>query len=116
MICALTLTPAQLALKAKVEGVPEIPYEAVPNFFKLPDGFYFGECLGVATNCTGHTFVYGRGHRTRILEFDQTGKFLRFVGDGVYGKWETAGIGAFRSTITTENSKLSRGGAVGHLH
>ena len=73
---AQALTPAQLALKAKVEGVPEIPYEAVPNFLKLPDDLYFGESVGVATNSKGHTFVYDRGHQTRIFEFDQTGKFI----------------------------------------
>ena len=84
-IQAQALTPAQLALKAKVEGVPDIPYEAVPNFLKLPDDLYFGESVGVATNSKGHTFVYDRGHRTRIFEFDQTGKFLHFVGDGLYG-------------------------------
>lgn len=82
---AQALTPAQLALKAKVEGVPDIPYEAVPNFLKLPDDLYFGESVGVATNSKGHTFVYDRGHQTRIFEFDQTGKFLHFVGEGLYG-------------------------------
>jgi hypothetical protein len=99
MVCALTvgllatahyavaqaLTPAQLALKAKLEGVPEIPYEAVPNFLKLPEDLYFGESVGVATNSKGHTFVYDRGHQTRIFEFDQSGKFLHFVGAGLYG-------------------------------
>jgi hypothetical protein len=82
---AQPLTLAQLALQAKVEGVPAIPYEAVPNFLKLPDDIYFGESVGVATNSKGHTFVYDRGHRTLTFEFDQTGKFLYFAGDGLYG-------------------------------
>src|ERR1700687_6216030 len=29
--------------KAKAENVPEIAYDAVPNFFKLPPDVYFGE-------------------------------------------------------------------------
>ena len=72
------LTPAQMALKAKVEGVPDISYEAVPNFLKLPGDLYFGESVGAATNSKGHTFVYDRGHRTCIFEFDQTGKSTRW--------------------------------------
>src|ERR1700688_757678 len=66
-------------LKAKAQNVPEIPYEAVPNFLKLPPNLYFGESIGVATNSKGHVFVYDRGHETRLFEFDQTGKFLLFI-------------------------------------
>jgi len=72
-------------LKAKAQNVPEIPAEVVPNFLKLPPNLYFGESIGVATNSKGHIFVYDRGHETRLFEFDQTGKFLRFIGDGLYG-------------------------------
>ena len=35
---AQTLTRAQERAKAKAENVPEIPYESVPNFLKLPPG------------------------------------------------------------------------------
>jgi len=72
-------------LKAKAQNVPEIPYEPVSNFFKLPADVYFGESIGVATNSKGHVFVYDRGHETRLFEFDQNGNFLRFIGDGLYG-------------------------------
>jgi outer membrane protein assembly factor BamB len=72
-------------LKAKAQNVAEIPAEVVPNFLKLPPSLYFGESIGVATNSKGHIFVYDRGHETRLFEFDQTGKFLRFIGDGLYG-------------------------------
>jgi DNA-binding beta-propeller fold protein YncE len=82
---AQNLTPAQKKLKAKAENVPEIPLELVTNFFKLPDDQYFGESIGVATNSKGHYFVYERGRQTRLMEFDQTGKFLRFIGEGLYG-------------------------------
>ena len=71
-------------LKAKAQNVPEIPYEAVPNFLKLPPDMYFGESIGVATNSKGHVFVYERGPR-RGFEFDQNGKYLRLIGEGLYG-------------------------------
>ena len=73
------------ALKAKAQNVPEIPYELVSNFFKLPADQYFGESIGVATNSKGHVYVYDRGHETRLFEFDQNGNFLRFIGEGLYG-------------------------------
>jgi hypothetical protein len=72
-------------LKAKAQSVPEIPSEPVSNFLKLPADVYFGESIGVATNSKGHTFVYDRGHETRLFEFDQNGNFQRFIGEGLYG-------------------------------
>lgn len=82
---AQTLTRAQERAKAKAENVPEIPYESVPNFLKLPAGLYFGETVGVATNSKGHVFVYTRSYNTRLFEFDQTGKFVKEIGEGLYG-------------------------------
>ena len=79
------LTPAQLNAKAKAQNVPEIPFESVPNFLKLPPNFYLGEGIGVATNSKGHVFVYTRGQETRLFEFDQKGGFVREIGDGLYG-------------------------------
>ena len=42
--------------KAKAT-TPEIPFESVANFFKMPAGLYMGEGVGVATNSKGHVFV-----------------------------------------------------------
>src|SRR5579864_4648114 len=78
-------TPAQMRAKAKAQNVPEIPYEAVPNFLKLPPNLYLGEGIGVATNSKGHVFVYTRSQDTRLFEFDATGKFVREIGEGLYG-------------------------------
>jgi len=67
-------------------AVPEIPFDSVPNFLKLPDGLYLGEVPGVATNSKGHVFVYSRTGTTtatlggsrvfthggsRLFEFDE---------------------------------------------
>src|ERR1700674_5431026 len=71
--------------KAKAENVPEIAYDTVPNFFKLPADIYFGEGIGIATNSKGHVFVYTRSGRTKLLEFDQNGNYLREIGQGNYG-------------------------------
>src|SRR6476469_7603320 len=70
--------------KAKAT-TPEIPFESVANFFKLPAGLYMGEGTGVATNSKGHVFVYVRSGETRLFEFDQNGAFIKEFGAGSYG-------------------------------
>src|SRR2546430_16638232 len=75
-----------VAGQAKAKATtPEIPFESVPNFFKLPPGLYMGEGVGVATNSKGHVFVYSRSGETRLFEFDQTGAFVKEFAGGSYG-------------------------------
>src|SRR5882672_8411480 len=93
---------AAIALGASLaaQNVPEIAYDANADLLKLPDAIHLGEAAGVATNSKGHIFVYSRtgaSHATvgtsrtfykagsRLFEFDQTGKFVREIGVGVYG-------------------------------
>ena len=78
-------TPKQLEQKAKAQGVPEIPYESVPNFIKMPQDLYLGEAMGVATNSKGHVFVFTRSATTRLFEFDPQGNFVREIGLELYG-------------------------------
>ena len=79
------LTPAALAARAKAQNVPDIPFDSVPNFFKMPPNLYLGEGIGVASNSKGHIFIYTRSQRTRLFEFDQKGNFVRELGEGLYG-------------------------------
>src|SRR5215467_11941352 len=89
---------ASLALGAALsaQSVAEIAYDANADLLALPS---YGEVAGVATNSRGHIFVYARtGHgvatlgdeRTfyhggsRLFEFDQNGKFVKEIGQGVY--------------------------------
>src|SRR5579872_3337121 len=67
------------------DTAPDIPYTSVPNFLKLPTGLYMGEGIAVASNSKGHFFVFTRSRRTRLFEFDQTGEFVREIGDNLYG-------------------------------
>src|SRR5579863_6127890 len=72
-------------LLAQAQSAPEIPYESVPNFLKLPPHQYLGEAAGVAVNSKGHVFVFSRSVHTQLLEFDPDGTFLRLIGDDLYG-------------------------------
>jgi hypothetical protein len=81
----LAAGPLFAQAKARAQNVPEIPYESVPNFLKMPPGLYMGEAIGVATNSKGHVFVYTRSANTRLFEFDQNGNYVREIGEGNYG-------------------------------
>ena len=82
---ALLAAPALAQSKAKAQNVPEIPFDTVPNYLKMPPGLYMGEAMGVATNSKGHLFVFTRSANTRLFEFDQNGKYVREIGEGNYG-------------------------------
>jgi hypothetical protein len=81
----LAAAPVFAQSKATVENVPEIAYESVPNFFKLPPNLFLGEGIGIASNSKGHIFIYTRSQRTRLFEFDQNGNYVREIGEGLYG-------------------------------
>ncbi len=82
---AATLSAQNVAGPAKAKATtPEIPFDSVPNFFKLPAGLYMGEGTGVATNSKGHIFVFTRSGESRLFEFDQTGAFVKEFGAGSY--------------------------------
>ena len=49
----------------------------------LPDGLKWGAPSSVAFNSAGHFFVFNRG-ASPLVEFDQTGKFVRVLGEGRY--------------------------------
>jgi len=85
VFAAMCANAAHAQMKATAQNVPEIPYESVRNFLRLPANLYLGEAIGVATNSKGHVFVYTRSANTRLFEFDQNGKYVREVGEGLYG-------------------------------
>jgi DNA-binding beta-propeller fold protein YncE len=94
----MLVAAAGVALGASLfaQSVPELNFDANADVLTLPS---FGEVAGVATNSKGHVFVYARtGHgvatlgdeRTfyhggsRLFQFDQAGKFVKEIGQGVY--------------------------------
>ena len=67
LVLAVCLAPFVQVL-AQSQPVPEIPFESVPDFLKLPPDMYLGEVAGVAVNSKGHIFVFSRGntHGARV--------------------------------------------------
>ena len=76
------------------QSAPQIPFDSIAEFPKLPDGMNFGEVPGVAVNSKGHVFVFTRSNSAngpayaptaaQLLEFTAEGDFVREVGKGLY--------------------------------
>ena len=93
---AALLTAAPLLAQ---RTAPTIQFDAVDPL-SFPDDIYLGEAVGVATNSTGHVFVYTRAgtvnatlgtnrvflrSAARLFEFDEDGRYRREIGQGLYG-------------------------------
>lgn len=96
LVCMLLCASSVLAQSS----IPELSYDTSSNFLKWPEHIYMGEPAGVAHNSKGHIFIYTRTgsvnlstgtSRTfvrggsRLFEFDQSGKFVREIGQDLYG-------------------------------
>ena len=59
------------------QGVPQLPFQSVPDPLTLPNDIHFGEVAGVAVNSKGHIFdwrvqkLVTKGSGTRYLNFEQ---------------------------------------------
>jgi DNA-binding beta-propeller fold protein YncE len=74
---------AQIAKSVEFLPVPELGYRVVPDFFELPPSAGFGEASGVALNSKGHIFLFQRA-KPMLAEYDERGKFVRGIGDGLW--------------------------------
>ncbi|MGB9066941.1 MAG: peptidyl-alpha-hydroxyglycine alpha-amidating lyase family protein [Candidatus Acidiferrales bacterium] len=98
-ILALTSFLLLAAPSFAQQNVPEIPFDSIPDFLKLPPDMNFGEVPGVAVNSKGHIFVFTRSNSANgpaygasaaeLLEFGPEGEFLREIGKGLYA-WSEA--------------------------
>ncbi len=81
-------------------SVPEIAFDSVPDFLNTGDNPYLGEAVGVAANSKGHIYVFTRTGSnaatlgtnrvfvrgaSRLFEYDEKGRFVREIGQGLYG-------------------------------
>jgi hypothetical protein len=96
--------------------VPELGYQLVPDFFVYPSPAQEGEASGVALNSKGHIFLFQRAH-PMLAEFDERGKFLRSIGEGLFDHPHGLRIDAEDNMWTTDDGnhlvlKLSPSGRV----
>jgi DNA-binding beta-propeller fold protein YncE len=74
-----------LKLLPKAIDAPDIKYEVVRDFMKLPPNVYLGEGIGVARNSKGNIYVNSCAQQTKTFEFDKNGNYLREIGKELYG-------------------------------
>jgi hypothetical protein len=98
LTCVLFAQQTQTPQTQALQNMPQIQFQSVPDFLKLPPDLYLGEATGVAVNSKGHIFVLSRGNTTgpaygaaaaQLLEFAPDGKFLREIGHNLYA-WSFA--------------------------
>ena len=81
-------------------------FEYIPNWAKLPAGWNFVECPGVAIDSQDNVYVLTRGQHP-IIVFNREGDFLRSFGEGLFTD-RTHGL-----AITHDDSLLA---AVSYTH
>ena len=81
--CPASFTAQQQA--APLKGVPQ--FAADPKWPVLPDGFTWGQVIGIFADAKGHVWTSSRG---RISEWDPQGKLVQsWDARGPDGKWNT---------------------------
>src|SRR5260221_13650445 len=93
--CLVALFALLAAPSFAQQSFPEIPFDSVPDFLKLPAGMNFGEVPGVAVNSKGHIFVFTRSNSAygpaygaaaaQLLEFGPNGGVIRAGGKELCG-------------------------------
>src|SRR5262245_11859731 len=89
----IPLTAAAARLLPKAIDAPDIKFEVVRDFMKLPPNVYMGEGIGVARDSKGRIFVNTCAQQTRNLEFDKNGNYVREIGKDSYGNVFCHGVG-----------------------
>src|SRR5579862_5117722 len=77
LLCTGVSLSAQEMPKVKA---PQIPYQLVPDYLKIPKGMFMAEAVGVAINSQGHIFTLNRGNHP-LMEFMPDGSFVASYGE-----------------------------------
>jgi DNA-binding beta-propeller fold protein YncE len=65
-----------LPVFAQLKTGPLLAHQLVKDWAKLPPGWNFGECSGVATDSRDNVWVFNRGAHP-VMQFDRAGNFLQ---------------------------------------
>src|SRR5512141_3275802 len=99
----LALAAPIFALAAGSAPIPELGYKPIPVFFETPPGAAAGEASGVALNSKGHIFLFQRA-KPMLAEYDEHGKFIRSLGDGLFDHPHGLRIDADDNLWTTDDN------------
>ena len=118
-ICAASMLCASFASDQALmpsKPVAELGYRVSPDFFDFPANWVEGEASGVALNSKGHIFLFQRT-RPMLSEFDENGRYVRSLGEGLFDHPHGLRIDADDYIWTTDDTnntvlKLSPAGKV----
>ena len=82
LLLVVLMGSANILLAQEEKPAPELQVKTDVHFFKLPEGVYFGECVGVNLDSKGNIYVINRGIHP-IMEFHPDGTFMRYIGAGL---------------------------------
>ena len=116
LLLSLGARAADAPLMPPAQRVPELAYRVVLDFFQWPPDWIPGEAAGVAVNSRGHIFLFQRA-KPMLSEFDETGHFVRSLGEGLFDHPHSLRIDAEDNLWTTDDTnntvlKLSPAGRV----
>jgi len=83
------------------QSVPELAYSILPEFFQSSSGSSVGETSAVALDSKGHIYLFQRV-KPMLSEFDENGKFIRSLGDGLFDQPHGLRIDAENNIWTTD--------------
>ncbi len=83
-------------------GTAKMTYEVVDGWAKLPQGWSFKECGGVAVDSKDRVYAFCRGEHP-VIVFDKDGNFLQSWGEGVFANAHAITVGPDDSIYCTDN-------------
>src|SRR5271170_1871865 len=106
VMCAATMLGAAVAgdeVPQYSKPVAELGYKVSPDFFDFPANWVEGEASGVALNSKGHIFLFQRT-RPMLSEFDENGRYIRSLGEGLFDHPHGLRIDADDNIWTTDDT------------
>lgn len=101
LIVALVLQVLSAPDPAQMEHAPDLGYRPVEHGLTLPDAVKMGPPSSVGFDSHGHLWVFNRGPAP-LMEFDASGRLLRSLGEGLYGRPHGMTIDAEDNIWTTD--------------
>jgi DNA-binding beta-propeller fold protein YncE len=74
---------AAAAIASVCLAQPPLPHKLVPGWAKLPKGWNFGECSGIAIDKDDSVWIAHRGQHP-IVQLDKNGNLIQAWGDGLF--------------------------------
>ncbi|MFZ0479861.1 MAG: peptidyl-alpha-hydroxyglycine alpha-amidating lyase family protein [Terriglobales bacterium] len=93
---------AQVPSTPEFQPVPELGFRVAPDYFETPPGATQGEASGIALNSKGHIFLFQRA-KPMLAEYDEHGKFIRSIGEGLFDHPHGLRIDADDNIWTTDD-------------